>query len=63
MSEFLVRGWNVAIPEVDVGDDIFVVKDSSGAFLRVQVKTSSAINNHKSFGEQFKLSYKQLKQK
>lgn len=24
MSEFLVRGYNVAIPEVDVGDDIFV---------------------------------------
>ena len=22
MSEFLTRGWNVAIPEVDVGDDI-----------------------------------------
>lgn len=25
MAEFLVRGYNVAIPEVDVGDDIFVV--------------------------------------
>ena len=23
MSEFLMRGWNVAIPEVDIGDDIF----------------------------------------
>jgi hypothetical protein len=23
MSEFLVRGWNVATPEVDIGDDIF----------------------------------------
>ena len=25
MSEFLMRGWNVATPEVDIGDDIFFV--------------------------------------
>ena len=30
MSEFLMLGWNVAIPEVDIGDDIFVVQDDSG---------------------------------
>ena len=30
MAEFLYRGYNVAIPEVDVGDDIFVVKDDDG---------------------------------
>ena len=24
MAEFLIRGYNVAIPEVDVGDDIFL---------------------------------------
>ncbi len=42
MSEFLVRGWNVGIPEVDVGDDIFVVRDSDGDFHRVQVKTANA---------------------
>lgn len=29
MSEFLDRGYNVAVPEVDVGDDLFVVRDSS----------------------------------
>ncbi len=29
MAEFLLRGWNVAIPEVDVGDDIFVVDDNA----------------------------------
>ena len=23
MAEFLLRGYNVAMPEVDVGDDIF----------------------------------------
>ena len=27
MSYFLMRGWNVATPEVDVGDDLFVVED------------------------------------
>lgn len=42
MSELLMRGWNVAIPEVDVGDDIFVVQDEDGTLKRVQVKTSQA---------------------
>jgi|GEM_PF-4307042 len=42
MSEFLMRGWNVATPEVDIGDDIFVVEDESGTMKRVQVKSSSA---------------------
>ena len=37
MSEFLARGWNVAMPQVDVGDDIFVVEDNQGIFQRVQV--------------------------
>jgi hypothetical protein len=35
MSEFLLRGWNVAIPEVDVGDDIFVVKDFNGELVTI----------------------------
>ncbi len=42
MAEFLMRGWNVAIPEVDTGDDIFVVQDENGTLRRVQVKTSMA---------------------
>lgn len=25
MAEFLIRGYNVAMPEVDEGDDVFVV--------------------------------------
>lgn len=41
MSELLIRGWNVAIPEVDHGDDLFVVQDASGRFSRVQVKTGN----------------------
>jgi hypothetical protein len=35
MSEFLILGWNVAIPEADIGDDIFVVQDDMGTLNRV----------------------------
>jgi hypothetical protein len=40
MAEFLRRGYNVAIPEVDIGDDIFVVRDADGYLSRVQVKAA-----------------------
>lgn len=40
MAEFLIRGYNVAMPEVDRGDDIFVVKDSDGELSRIQVKAA-----------------------
>lgn len=42
MAEFLDRGYNVAVPEVDIGNDIFVVHDRSGVYRRIQVKTSYA---------------------
>lgn len=42
MSVFLFRGYNAAIPEVDVGDDIFVVRDSDGDLSRIQVKAAIA---------------------
>jgi hypothetical protein len=42
MSEFLYRRINVAIPEVDVGDDVFVVKGSDDTVTRVQVKAATA---------------------
>jgi hypothetical protein len=42
MSEFLHRRINVAIPEVDVGDDVFVVKGSDETVTRVQVKAATA---------------------
>ena len=47
MSEFLMRGWNVAMPEVDTGDDIFVVEDENDTFYRVQVKTAQSIQRKK----------------
>lgn len=42
MSEFLLRGYNVAVPAVDTGDDIFVVDDRDGLLFLVQVKTGTS---------------------
>ncbi len=40
MAELALRGYNVAIPEIDIGDDVFVVNNVSGSMWRIQVKTS-----------------------
>jgi hypothetical protein len=61
MSEFLVLGWNVAIPEVDIGDDIFVVQDDNGTLRRVQVKTSTSTIRNDGFSGQFSVSVKNLR--
>ena len=61
MSEFLMLGWNVAIPEVDIGDDIFVVQDDNGTLRRVQVKTSTSTLRKDSFSGQFSLSLKNIR--
>jgi len=61
MSEFLMIGWNVAIPEVDIGDDIFVVQDDNGTLRRVQVKTSTSTARKDSFSGQFSVSVKNLR--
>jgi hypothetical protein len=62
MSELLFLGYNVAVPEVDVGDDIFVVDDSNGNLSRVQVKTAEKITKTR-YGRvaQYNLSSEQLK--
>ena len=60
MAEFLLRGWNVALPEVDVGDDIFVVKDETGELSRVQVKTATAKALQSGYSAQFNVSLRQL---
>lgn len=41
MAEFLRRGYNVAIPAVDIGDDIVVIEDADRKTRRVQVKTAN----------------------
>lgn len=60
MAEFLLRGWNVALPEVDVGEDVFVVKDETGDLSRVQVKTATVRPSQSGYSVQFSLSLKQL---
>jgi hypothetical protein len=40
MGEIALRGYNVALPEIDVGDDIFAVNPQTGKLVRVQVKTA-----------------------
>lgn len=61
MSEFLARGWNVATPEVDIGDDIFVVEDKKGIFQRIQVKSAIAKERTEGYSVQFNLPYEQLR--
>jgi hypothetical protein len=61
MSEFLTRCWNVAIPEVDIGDDIFVVQDDNGTLRRVQVKTSTSTIRQASYSGQFIIPLGQLR--
>lgn len=60
MSELLWRGWNVAIPQVDVGDDIFVVEDEQGTFYRVQVKMSTGTDQQYGCSAQYILPLQQL---
>jgi len=61
MAEFAIRGYNVAVPEIDRGDDLFVVHDTSGAFWRVQVKTANAkVLAKGGFRAQFRVRLSQL---
>jgi hypothetical protein len=61
MGEFLLRGWNVALPEVDVGDDVFVVKDEGGDLFRIQVKTATSKPSGSAYSAQFAVGLSQLK--
>lgn len=56
MAELLLRRWNVAIPEVDVGDDIFVVRHETRELRCVQVKTSLGASG----GFQFNVALQQI---
>lgn len=63
MAEFLLRGYNVAMPEVDIGDDIFVVSDDAGRLWRVQVKTGIAKVKGNGYEVKVAASLRQLKHK
>lgn len=62
MSEFLFRGYNVAVPEVDRGDDLFVVEDVTGSLSRIQVKAAIGKRRARSavYTAQVKVAMKQL---
>jgi hypothetical protein len=61
MAELLWRGWNVALPEVDVGEDLLVVKDDSGDLWRIQVKTATAQPQQDGYSAQFRVALRQLR--
>jgi hypothetical protein len=60
MSEFLLRGWNVAVPVVDLGDDVFVINDNDKTTWRVQVKSAQATRSRDGSLAHFNLSRTQL---
>lgn len=60
MSELLLRGYNVAMPEVDIGDDILVVEDRRDRLWRVQVKTATAVRRDYGYSGQFLIPLPQL---
>lgn len=52
----------MAIPEIDVGSDIFVVQDEESTLWRVQVKTATAtVNRDRSVSARFNLPVGQLR--
>ena len=55
MGELALRGYNVAMPEIDKGDDIFVVQNDTGAMWRLQVKTSQGRRQKSSKRFQFRI--------
>ncbi|HEX3477620.1 MAG TPA: hypothetical protein VHT91_21510 [Kofleriaceae bacterium] len=59
MSEFLYRGYNVAVPAVDIGDDVYVVEDRMGTMWRLQVKTSDQPEDNPGI---YQLSRRQLRE-
>jgi hypothetical protein len=62
MSEFLLRGYNVAIPEVDEGDDVLVVSNRAESLWRVQVKTAICVQRGYGFSGQFAVPLRQIKE-
>jgi hypothetical protein len=59
MGEFLYLGYNVSIPYVDTGDDIFVF-DNRRQFYRVQVKTAEPAKTGSTRTGQYLISRVQL---
>ena len=62
MAELLGRGYNVAVPSVDIGDDVYVVEDREGNLIRVQVKSSICRDQRGGFTGQARMKIAQLKE-
>jgi hypothetical protein len=62
MAELLDRQCNVAVPEVDVGTDVFAFLDEREVVARIQVKTAKAEGYKKGEGyrAQFSIPLRQL---
>jgi hypothetical protein len=64
MAELLDRGCNVAVPEVDVGRDLFAFQDEEEGVSHIQVKTAGRAKARKaegSYSAQIDLPLDQLK--
>ncbi len=62
LSEFLIRGYNVAVPSIDLGDDVLVIKDhqNDAEIARVQVKTATGTRTRYGYSAHFSVKYEQL---
>lgn len=52
-QRLLDRGWNVATPMVDVGDDLFVFRRAATDLARLQIKTGSAEDRDYGYSTRF----------
>jgi len=64
IAELLCRHCNAAIPEVDVGEDVFAFHSDRNEIARIQVKTAVARRSKKTpdYVARFGIPVKQLKQ-
>jgi hypothetical protein len=62
-AELLHRMCNVAVPEVDVGEDVLAFRDGDAEVTHIQVKTANAkrLKTEGGYSAQFNLSLEQLR--
>jgi hypothetical protein len=61
-SELLSRGYNISVPVVDTGDDLYVVNDSEADLIRVQIKSANCKKKPYGFCGQVRIKFAQLKE-
>jgi hypothetical protein len=60
MGELALRGYNVAMPEIDEGDDVLVYRASTAQIWRLQVKTARPKHQVGSRRYDFRIRGKQI---